>query len=268
MNAEASARQLKRNASSVNSSVPFGNLPRTALSVCDGNPPVLRSKPAELAEAVGHRDVGDARFLAGGEQLLAGARQPCPSHPAERRRPEIKLEMRFQRARPHAGDGGKGVELDRLVQPAVEPIEREHEACGQSVARGRRQAAAAVRNVPLHSHGLVPSSTHRVGASRTRTLRGSCADSARSCGGCIAAPRRARQDVSRRRDAGSLPILQGECHIDRLGPGPSLPPFPSCPRAIYNENWPSPGVYPVTSMSTKSLIECEQGHTRMGSDEI
>jgi hypothetical protein len=102
----------------------------------------LRSKPAELAEAVRDSDVGDACLLVGGEQLLASAREPQPPHPAQGRRAEISLEMSFQRAGPDAGEGGEGVEFDRLIRPAFEPAERARKARGQSDARSRSQLAA------------------------------------------------------------------------------------------------------------------------------
>jgi hypothetical protein len=107
--------------------------------------PVLRGKPAKLAEAVGDGNAGDARFVAGAEQLLASALKSHSPHPAQRRRAKVEPEMRFQRARPNAGDGGEGIESNRLIRTGIEPIERLRKTGGQSISHVRQTAGAVFR---------------------------------------------------------------------------------------------------------------------------
>jgi hypothetical protein len=117
---------------------------------------ILPGKPAELGEAVGQRDVGDVGVVPGGEQLLARVRQPRFPHPAHRRGAEMKLELRLQRARADARCCGELVEHDRLVQPAVQPVQRVPEAGRQAWPRLRRETVIYWK-ARLRAHRATPS---------------------------------------------------------------------------------------------------------------
>lgn len=64
-----------------------------------------------------------------GLELLAGAHKPYPPDPAQWRCSEIKPEMGFQSTRSDTGNRSEGFEINRLIKPTVEPLERVYKAC-------------------------------------------------------------------------------------------------------------------------------------------